>query len=119
MSQRKLTCVTASNGGRADRLWNSSLPLLDDSKANFSRRSSAAHVPDDQHKLTQWACVKKRFSSDPKRRYVLIYSPPLDSPRDTEKVTLRMQGFIASCDLRPLGNWKGCVINIFFNIDSV
>jgi hypothetical protein len=68
-------------------------------------------VPDTYQEICDWAVVGSKHPSDSgdrARNKVLLYRE-LDQGEAglTHGVTLRLQGFVKSCDLRPLGNWDG------------
>jgi hypothetical protein len=68
-------------------------------------------VPDTFQEMCDWAvvgCKRTTEGTDRARNRILLYRELEERPSGVKHgVTLRLQGFIQSCDLRPLGNWDG------------
>ena len=57
-----------------------------------------------------WAFVEETERNAFHQKYVVLYSNPGGADGfETHQVSVRLQGFVQFCDLRPLGNWNGYV----------
>jgi hypothetical protein len=79
-------------------------------------------VPDTYQEICDWAVVGSKHPSDSgdrARNKVLLYRE-LDQGEAglMHGVTLRLQGFVKSCDLRPLGNWDGSASSLKYETVS-
>lgn len=101
---------TVVGDSRADALWPQELPLLVPRTTPVDLMLGKEFVPHSLEKLMEWAYVRRIYNNDPRRRYVLVYSPTPDTDGTVERVCIRFQGFVQNTDMRPLGNWNGCVI---------
>lgn len=64
-------------------------------------------VPDNREELSDWAYILQMESLNPfTHRYALLYASPSDA-NELRSVSIRLQGFVHSCDLSTLGDWKG------------
>ena len=69
-------------------------------------------VPTSFEEVCEWAYIIRDTSAGEwSRGYLLLYKQPGETayPDVLYPVTLRLQGFIKTCNLAPLGSWNGCV----------
>lgn len=92
--------TTADQGVSTERLWGSPHAVLDP-------QEPWELVPTSIIACSTWCYVKRKERG--KRTRGLFYSDPGPSaePMAVYPVTLRLQGYISSCNLSPLGTWNG------------
>lgn len=69
-------------------------------------------VPASFEDICEWACVvRNTTAAEWTRTYQLLYSFPGQAALTNTiyPVILRLQGFVKTCNLAPLGSWNGYV----------
>ncbi|OBZ67200.1 hypothetical protein A0H81_13002 [Grifola frondosa] len=105
-----MSFIKASNLVFARDLWPSQIgrPIRDHDDADTLPMWRV--MPHDFDELCGWAVVEGDTSAhEGARRTVVVYDPLVHQGRNGSmcQVTVRLQGFIESVNLNPLGNWSG------------
>ena len=98
--QRTDYVVAADQGVSTEWLWGSPHVASEPQEA-------WEFIPTSVVTCSEWCYIKRKDLG--KRARGLFYSDPGPSadPTAVYPVTLRLQGYISSCNLSPLGTWNG------------
>ncbi|KAH7907429.1 hypothetical protein BJ138DRAFT_1014509, partial [Hygrophoropsis aurantiaca] len=90
-------------------LWPKGIGNLDGERLSIASLEPWQKVPSTYAEICTWAQLARDPTSPEKRREnIIIYcNPPTADPLTLFPISIRVQGFLESCCLRPLGNWKG------------
>lgn len=101
--------TTFSVEGRLVRdLWSPTLPRLLLDQRDLTQLRTDEVVEATFEGVYAWAYPRYvEGSKDRSRRYfLLLANPPVAQPGIVFQASLRIQGFVHSANLAPLGNWK-------------
>ncbi|PSR87073.1 hypothetical protein PHLCEN_2v5259 [Hermanssonia centrifuga] len=102
----RLRCIQDA-GHLVKDLWPTGLPKVSKDPSSMDEIPTRDRVPEDEKAMVKWAYVRKLLESkDPSRRHALVYVDQEEGHNGLEQVAVRLQGFVSSCDISPLGNWK-------------
>ena len=99
-------------------MWPTDLPSCAQITKPPSQLDEHELVPDDTNALDDWAYVRQRSDvRDNARRSIYVLSrAPQARPDEIFEVSLRLQGFVQSCVLTPLGSWIRCDLHVEANL---
>lgn len=97
-----------ANGTLLRTMWPTVLPTLSFNGKEKSQMQAFEVVPEDDYAVDDWAyvCPRKDIRDISRRSIYVLSEHPQATPDEVFEVAIRLQGFVKSCCLTPLGNWK-------------
>ena len=88
-------------------MWPATLPRVTKDRRSVTELTWEDIVPSEPDEVMAWAYVEAVGGSRFFKKYAVLYTQPNNNTDQRTVVTIRLQGFIKYCDLRPFGTWKG------------
>ncbi|KAH7905486.1 hypothetical protein BJ138DRAFT_1228975 [Hygrophoropsis aurantiaca] len=104
-----MSYLLASDGRLVRDLWPKGIGNLDGAHLSPASLEDWQKVPSTYPEICSWAQVARDPTCTEKRREnIIVYCnpPPSDCPT-LFPISVRIQGFLEACCLRPLGTWNG------------